>query len=416
MRHAPLFRRLRDDRSGASALTTGLSMVVILGFVGLGTDAGAWYAARRDAQHAADSAAFSAAVAVQGGGGDATGEARAIAATYGATHGEDGVTVRVNRPTADRVEVIVERPARRFFSRLYRDQDGVIRARAVAQTGEGGDGCVLALDPKADAAASLTGGASVNLNGCDLVANSTSATALDATGGARLNADGVALGGDYRVRGGAAINARDGVRTRQAPTLDPYAALPASPGFGGCDYPSRTTVTSGKPRSFPNDGVEAEFFCGGLTVTGGGTAILAPGVYVIRGGELSVTGGGTLKALGPVTFVFTDGGTLDLTGGANVDLTAPGAGTYAGLVFFQHASEGGGRKIDFTGGASTRLRGAIYFPGEHMTFTGGSSTGSGACLQVIARTVKFTGGSTLGLDCAGVGVRPIGGSAAALIE
>ena len=48
---------LAGDRSGATAVVIGLTMTVLLGFVGLAVDAGVWYADRRSAQGAADSAA-----------------------------------------------------------------------------------------------------------------------------------------------------------------------------------------------------------------------------------------------------------------------------------------------------------------------------------------------------------------------
>ena len=48
----------RDDVSGAVLIATALSAVALMGAVGIAVDVGMWYATKRDAQIAADAAAF----------------------------------------------------------------------------------------------------------------------------------------------------------------------------------------------------------------------------------------------------------------------------------------------------------------------------------------------------------------------
>ena len=93
---------LARDRSGATAVVIGLTMTALLGFVGLAVDVGVWYADRRAAQGAADSAAYSAAIDIAGGDtvSGARTAAKAITAQYGLTDGAGGVTVTVNSPPA----------------------------------------------------------------------------------------------------------------------------------------------------------------------------------------------------------------------------------------------------------------------------------------------------------------------------
>ena len=50
------------DKSGVSAVLIALMMPVLVGFVGLGIDAGMWYSRTREMQTVADSAAISAAL------------------------------------------------------------------------------------------------------------------------------------------------------------------------------------------------------------------------------------------------------------------------------------------------------------------------------------------------------------------
>ena len=45
-----LLRRIARDQRGATAITTALVLLVLVGFVGLGTEVGMWYAERRAMQ------------------------------------------------------------------------------------------------------------------------------------------------------------------------------------------------------------------------------------------------------------------------------------------------------------------------------------------------------------------------------
>src|SRR5579859_6941247 len=77
-----LLRRLVSDRRGATAIVVGIGMVGLLGFAGLGTEVGLWYLIKRTMHGAADSAAFSAAIAEAAGEAYIT-EAKSTTAKYG---------------------------------------------------------------------------------------------------------------------------------------------------------------------------------------------------------------------------------------------------------------------------------------------------------------------------------------------
>ena len=59
----PVLRRLATDRSGVTAIVTGIGMTMLLGFAGVAVDVAYWLNSMRGLQSAADQAAFSAAVA-----------------------------------------------------------------------------------------------------------------------------------------------------------------------------------------------------------------------------------------------------------------------------------------------------------------------------------------------------------------
>jgi hypothetical protein len=158
--------------------------------------------------------------------------------------------------------------------------------------------------------------------------------------------------------------------------------------------------------------------CGGLSVNAGQTVTLQPGVYIINGGSLTVNGGGALQGVG-VTIILTSStganyATVSLNGGAVVSLTAPTSGPTAGLAFFGDRRAGQANN-NFNGGSTQTIQGAMYFPSQTVTFTGGNSSSSG-CTQLLASDVKFAGNATLQIDCAGTGVKAIGGVATKLVE
>lgn len=418
------FRRpgaLWADRSGASAISVALVMVVVLGFVGLGADVGGWYVAKREAQNAADSAAYSAAIAVMAGAPDFADQARAVAAEYGLVQGRDGVSIEVRRPPAagayagdaQTVEVVVARPARRIFSQMFAGAS-VIRARAAARSGSVGNACVIALHSTASASALETGSANVTLAGCSLFANSTSPTALELKGAAKISADSVGLVGGYSLSNNADLTTVNGVHTGQRPVEDPYQDVPV-PRADHCDYNS--AALSGVQR-IANRGPTV--FCNGLSINSNADITLDPGVYVIDRGKLTVNGGATLRGNG-VTVVLTsstgsDHATLQINGGAVVDLAAPTSGPTAGLALFQDRAAATGVENKINGGATQKVRGAIYFPNQRVVYTGGASTDAAGCTQLLAAEVAFLGNSILGIQCEGTGVRPVGGAATSLVE
>src|ERR1700694_4178732 len=55
--------RSQDDRSGSVVPTVAIMLTVLLGLAALGTEVGTWYGTKRNMQGAADSAAYSAAIA-----------------------------------------------------------------------------------------------------------------------------------------------------------------------------------------------------------------------------------------------------------------------------------------------------------------------------------------------------------------
>ena len=113
------------------------------------------------------------------------------------------------------------------------------------------------------------------------------------------------------------------------------------------------------------------------------TVNMAPGVYVIDGGTLSINSTATVNGTG-VTFYLTNGATVSMNGGASIHLGAPTSGAYSGVLMFV------GRSEPYNSGSI--VNGAIYAANGNVRMNGTSSFGGG-CTQIVARTIEFSGNS-----------------------
>ncbi len=407
----------RDDR-GSYTLIVAILLPVIVGVIGLGTESGLWYSTHLSMQGAADSSAISAAVAYSSGVNSTNlpTEADGVASLYNFVPGTNGTTLILNMPpksgshvsTSGAIEVIIAQPQKRIFSSIWNTTPVTIYARAVAVAANNGLGCVLSLDPTASGATTTQGSSAINLQGCSLYDNSNSSNGLVVGGSSTLSALSVDVVGS--VSNTSNITTTQGVIKNANAISDPYANV--NPGsFSGCNqtnYSAKSTVTL-------NPGV----YCGGMQFNAGANVTLNPGVYYLDQGSLTVNGSATLQGSG-VTLVFTSStgsnyATATIAGGATINLTAPTTGATAGIVIFGDRNMPSGTSLKFAGGGSQTFGGAIYVPKASVSFAGGSGTGNG-CTQLIADTITFAGNSGFAINCSGYGTKPLGLSAATLVE
>jgi hypothetical protein len=415
-----LFDSFRRDRGGNFAIMTALTLPVLVGVAGLGTEVGLWYNQRQKMQSAADSAAVSAAYAAVAGT-NYTVQANAVTMSYGYANGVKDVTVTVNKPplsgthkTAQAVEVIVQQPQPRLFSALFGKGSVNISGRAVANYIADGKGCVLALNKTKSGAALVQGNTVVNLIGCSLYDNSAEPScAMKASGSAKLKAKSVNVVGGICDQ--TAVTTTDGTYTGSNAAPDPYASVP-SPTPTGTVFSSASPINNTRTLS-------PGIYTKGLKLGAQANVTLQPGVYYIEAGGgnggLDVAGGATLTGTG-VTLVFTTGdgtnyATATINGGSNINLTAPTDGPYAGIVFFADRNMPEGTAFKFLGGANQNITGAIYLPKADVTFAGGINNPD-SCLQLIGNTVTMTGDSYFAVDCKGKGTKPLSATQVTLVE
>jgi hypothetical protein len=189
---------------------------------------------------------------------------------------------------------------------------------------------------------------------------------LTASGNAQLNATVVDLRGGFQKTGNATIS--------PAPTTgvsinDPLASL-GGPSASGTPAP----VNFNKGTQSISQGVYSQ-----ISVTGNASLTLGPGIYVIEGGGITVTGNASIS--GQNVFIYNAGsnypgnggnfGGITLSGNGTFNLSAPASGTYAGILIFQ--SRQNTRALSLSGNAMAGMSGLIYAPNALLSMSGNAA-------------------------------------------
>jgi streptogramin lyase len=231
---------------------------------------------------------------------------------------------------------------------------------------------IIVTNPAASGALTVSGNASINIPG-EIVVDSSSTSALSAAGNAQIMASAIDVQGGFQETGNATIS--------PAPTTDVSVADP----LGTLGTPSPTGLTSYGPVSFTTGthticpGIYTQIKVSGnasLTLSAGSGG--SPGIYIIEGGGLTVTGGASLSDQD--VFIYNTGsnypgsggnfGGITLSGSGTFALTAPASGPYAGVVIFQ--SRANTRALSLSGNAMAGVSGIIYAPSALLSFSGNS--------------------------------------------
>lgn len=168
---------------------------------------------------------------------------------------------------------------------------------------------------------------------------------------------------------------------------------------------SNVVVTPGAPAGSVRPGTYTNIRIGCDTA-------FAPGIYNIVGGSLTINGQHEVTGSG-VMFVLYDGASININGGADVNLTAPlaadlmsfgisadDANKLAGMLVFEDRDGPGagnnGQK--FNGNANTILNGTFYFPVSEVFFAGTAGVTS-QCLMIAANNITITGTTNMSTFC-----------------
>ncbi len=388
-------KRFLREKSGASAMMFGLSLPVFVGFLAVGTEAGYWYLSDRQLQNAADMAAYAGAAENRSGSNLAI--VRSAATREANRNGYDAAnngSITVNNPPQAgafiedaAVEVILRETRPRLLSAIFSSNHIQLTARAVAREGEGSEACILALDRSSSGAVTAIGSTTVELQGCSVHSNSSATDSFILNGAALMTTECVSAVGGVEATDGLTMTECQSAMEHQPLAADPYEDLEVPQVPAGCSSPVNSNPNS-------NITVSPGRYCGGLQFRG--TAHLEPGVYIIDGGTFQTNAQSNISGDG-VTIIMTNGASLQMNGGATVELSAPTAGDYAGVVMMADRDDPFQRQ-KINGKSSSDLQGALYFPTQSVEVLGAANTGNG-CTMVVAHQVKLSGDARFGADC-----------------
>ena len=433
-------KKLWGDRRGNALLIAAAALPLVMGSAGLASDTIQWVLWKRQLQRLADSAAEAGVYAkIQGNTVDNC--SNISSSTYSSpvaysirtnNHLPQTPTCTATNPpstgsyTSDNyaVKVDVAMQRRLSFTGLFMSTPPTITASATATIVPAGKYCVVSLENTATTGITASGNATVNL-GCGMITNSTSLNAAVATGSSTVTATPIA------AVGGISASNNWGSGT----VLQPFTIAQSDP-FANVNPPDSTTYPNGNcpnlTQNNQNSVMNASDFVAGSTykaMTGASAGAMcfsnisisgtvtfpANSVIVLDGGSMSVGAQANVNCSG-CTFILTNRstnssptiGTLNINGGATLNLTSPGtsatgfATNYEGILFYQDRRAQYGTNNNFTnlinGNASSTFQGAFYFPSQQVTFNGTAGMQTN-CMQLVARDVTYSGNMSISNSC-----------------
>lgn len=399
-------RRLPRHARGSALIYTAITLGALLGLVGLATDTGLVLLTANQLQNTADAAALAGAQLVRSDQDAARALARQIAEQNSA--GDAPVLLKLNEDNAAEGDIVIGKFDRkegtftvttaspnavRVHARRTTDSDSgalplvfapmvaiheaQVSRDAIAMIGGGTGAGLITLneDPDKDPSLLVQGDAHLNVSGGAIQVNSPGPSA------ARTNGNPIVEAPELNVVGTAPKFAADGVEVKegQPKVEDPLAWLPDPP----YDPAAGQGAITGGGTYGPAVPGGIVYYDQGIKLTNG-TLNLDPGIYVIGGDGVQVTGG-DIYAYNVMFFILKDA-EFRLAGNGNYTITPPETGDWAGVSVFAARDNTESHLINGTG--ELNLEGAYYFPNAHVELSG---TADFSLNQLIAGTVAVSG-------------------------
>ena len=429
-----LFSRLWNDKRGNALLIAGAALPMLVGSAGLATDTIQWVLVKRQLQRSADSAAIAAVYQRQRADTQTAVETAVTTdltknqhTGYALLTGFPAVTRLANNGVQNQpVQVsLAVRPTLAFAS-LFLPQGPQITANATAASVPGHDEyCIISLENSATKVGIKgTGNASVEMD-CGGITNATGSNSAAANGSAKMKMSVIASVGGIQQSNNWEVGKYDPYITAIA---DPYAAVGPQPSDMKCAKGSGNgnnaylALDENTNLATAVDASNAKANCfTSLSVGSNKTLNLPAGIYYINGGDATIQG----KITGTgVTIVLTNSdssttatiGNFKMNAGAELNLTAPVTGPYAGIAIYQDRratdSNGGSSPNKINGNSSSSVVGALYFPKQELEYNG-DGTLTAVCTRFVTRRIVFSGNNTtsnkFAKDCPGTGLGDIEG-------
>ncbi len=381
-------KALARQTAGSVAMIFGIIAPLLVGVAGVAVDYARYNTTVANLQGLADGAAVAAvrSMAVANMSSDS---AKAAVESYvkqkaeeiAWQKGQDGISVQTTiSMSGDEVKVVLSQDWSPMLAHVLL---GDVKTPAVVTTAAklvgGTKICVLALDPGASAALTLTGDAVLEANDCGAYSNSVSTTGLSSYKNSLLMASAICTSGGY-AGGSSNINPAP---VSDCPVMaDPLAGRPA-PVAGACDY-TNLSVNSEVRTLHPG------VYCGGLLISGTSNVTFNEGTYIIKDGSFQVTHTATVTGSNVGFFLTGSGARFLFAGGSTVSLSAPTSGEMAGLLFYEDRSNPAGQKHEIVSENARELVGTIYLPkGNFAVSSKKPVADQSAYTAIIANTIQL---------------------------
>lgn len=390
------FRRLARSGRGNVSIAATLAFIPFAMATSAAVDMANAVRMKAQLQSAADAGVLAAAISMTQGKSDTDKEKMANDTFYAnlspkllASLTATPVTV-VDFPTK-KVHMTVKVETKQVLTKFFADTMK-LGVEATANVEKGNPICMMAINKTADKALSVQGSAQIKAKGCAVHVNSSSVQGLHQTGSATAEADIFCVVGDYS---GAAGTFTPTPETNCYREEDPAeAALAAALAV--------TDTTSCKPAAENPSPVKEDMtitpgvYCGGFKIFSG-TVTMQPGIYVFRDGEFEVRAGATLQGDGITILLIGNSSTRFINqGGANLLITAPSEGPFAGFVIVQAPTSIPAKSNEITGGGIMDINGVVYFPKQQLLISGNGVIGDYSSLfAILADTIQVQGTGTL---------------------
>jgi Flp pilus assembly protein TadG len=353
-----------DDRRGAVAVLSALSLPVLLGFAGLAIEVNYWYLEKRKLQEAADSGALAGAYEYRAKSSiSSSSMATAVTAAVGKSGYAALTTQTVNRPPTSgtfaiggvnedpsAVEVVLTETYSTLFVSLFGMSTLDISTRAVAVSGGTiGKACVLALERDLCSADGIQfqGSLDLDLVECSVHSNDSCGDGLNFNGNPDVLTDCLTTGGTINgSSSGLVLTACTGMEPLAGDVGDPFANV-AVPNVSGESCQDANGVVSYLNETpwwqrllISSAHAAANGNSNGGGGGGGGTTTFTPGRYcgdmnfgsdnVLESGVYFIEGdffenGGTVTGGSVILVYMNSDSTFDFRGNGDLAITAPTA-------------------------------------------------------------------------------------------
>jgi hypothetical protein len=285
-----------------------------------------------------------------------------------------------------------------IFGPIFNASTSDVQRQAIAMIGGGTGAGLIALNKTQKDALKINGTVTLTVNNGTIVVDSSDPLAMESVGNPTIVTPNINVVGNAGLSSNTTFTGQ--INPGSAVVPDPLASLTA-PNYASMTNYGTVSVTGNSTTSV---NLQPGYYPGGISMTNNkGTLNLAPGIYVVDGTGLKITGG-NMYAYG-VMFYVMGTGVVDLEGNGTINITGIDPDTYTyssdvsvyeGVTIFQNSASNTNKTVSKLVGTNTmNLGGTLYFRNNEIDISG---TSAGVGNQLIADTINISGNGQITIN------------------